>query len=412
MGTKYGSGATISGFNSSPPSDDGSVSASNQLQWSKHLDKIGTPLKNLAESINTKLVAFTDFGSRSVTVSDSTVASDHMKTVEIASTATTGVTISLGDAATMTAGYIVSVENLSVHTQTVALITATDTLEGKANGSFLLRAKGSLTFKVNASANGYYSLSNTGFQTSYVGTSSGTNTLTATSDRPLTAYAIGQRFSGIAGATNTGASTLNISSLGAGAVQAGGSALVGGELRVNAAFEVLVTATTPVFELLGPRFPQTLGTVQTSTTGTSIDFTGIPPWATRIQMTLVGVSVDAATTLAIQIGDSGGIETSGYLGGVVGLVNAAGIVAENPTGSWRPNTGAASTVHHGIVIITLHNAATFTWTCLGVLGRSDIAAVDVFAGSKSTSAALDRVRLTTASGTANFNAGSVNILYS
>lgn len=51
---------SISGFNASPPPDDGSQTDANEVTWSKHLDKIGTPLKNLAESINSALV--TAFG--------------------------------------------------------------------------------------------------------------------------------------------------------------------------------------------------------------------------------------------------------------------------------------------------------------------------------------------------------------
>ena len=46
----------ISGYNSSPPADDGTQVASNQVEWQKHLDKIGDPVKTLAEAINTELV--------------------------------------------------------------------------------------------------------------------------------------------------------------------------------------------------------------------------------------------------------------------------------------------------------------------------------------------------------------------
>lgn len=48
---------SISGFNSSPPSDDGAEVATNQLEWDKHLTKLGTPVKNLAEGVNTNVLA-------------------------------------------------------------------------------------------------------------------------------------------------------------------------------------------------------------------------------------------------------------------------------------------------------------------------------------------------------------------
>ncbi|HDZ38617.1 MAG TPA: hypothetical protein ENH62_10080 [Marinobacter sp.] len=48
---------SISGFNSSPPSDDGAEVATNQLEWAKHVDKLGTPNKNLGEGINTNVLS-------------------------------------------------------------------------------------------------------------------------------------------------------------------------------------------------------------------------------------------------------------------------------------------------------------------------------------------------------------------
>jgi hypothetical protein len=77
----------------------------------------------------------------------------------------------------------------------------------------------------------------------------GTNTVTATTTPSPAAYVIGQAFDGIAGGTNTGPVTLNISSLGAGAVQVAGAALTGGELVINSPFRVYVSALTPVFQL-------------------------------------------------------------------------------------------------------------------------------------------------------------------
>jgi hypothetical protein len=45
------------------------------------------------------------------------------------------------------------------------------------------------------------------------------------------------------------------------------------------------------------------------------------------------------------------------------------------------------------------------------LNQSDQAVVIVNSGSKSLSAALDRVRITTVAGTATFTAGQINIAY-
>ena len=48
---------TISGYNSSPPPDDGTQTAANQLSWAKHKTKLSDPVKTLAESINTAVSA-------------------------------------------------------------------------------------------------------------------------------------------------------------------------------------------------------------------------------------------------------------------------------------------------------------------------------------------------------------------
>ncbi len=57
MATNPYTSVSISGYNTNPPPDDGTTGAANQLKWSKHKDKIGDPLKNLAESIDTNVLA-------------------------------------------------------------------------------------------------------------------------------------------------------------------------------------------------------------------------------------------------------------------------------------------------------------------------------------------------------------------
>ena len=69
------SAPAISGFNSNPPPDDGTFSAANRTQWSKHISKIGNPLKTLVEaaisastSAFNKLVMTTDAAEENVIV--------------------------------------------------------------------------------------------------------------------------------------------------------------------------------------------------------------------------------------------------------------------------------------------------------------------------------------------------------
>lgn len=48
---------TISGYNASPPPDDGSQTSANIVQWSKHKLKIGDPIKTGVEAVNAQLLA-------------------------------------------------------------------------------------------------------------------------------------------------------------------------------------------------------------------------------------------------------------------------------------------------------------------------------------------------------------------
>ena len=154
----------------------------------------------------------------------------------------------------------------------------------------------------------------------------------------------------------------------------------------------------------------TLGTEQ-SASGTSVDFTGIPSGTKRIVVQFFGVSQDSAGTyIIIQLGDSGGFETSGYLGSVSGLTSA--ITTENITAGCpvTRSTGAAGVIH-GSITLTLEDSTAFTWVSMGVLAHSNIAATIVSAGSKSLSAELTQIRITTVAGSAQFDAGAFNILY-
>jgi hypothetical protein len=160
--------------------------------------------------------------------------------------------------------------------------------------------------------------------------------------------------------------------------------------------------------VLGP----VLGTEQATTSGTSIDFTNIPSWAKKIIIQFVGVSTSGTSNLIIQVGDSGGVEDTGYLGATTTLTNGAAIQTANPTNGYGLTAAVAATsVLHGQLTLTVEDAANFTWVASGSVGHSDAASVSCGAGSKSLSAALDRVRITTSGGTDTFDAGAINILY-
>lgn len=187
------------------------------------------------------------------------------------------------------------------------------------------------------------------------------------------------------------------------------------ELDAVAAAEVTarnaaIAAAVPAVIAAAPHL--TSATAQASTSGTALDFNSIPSWVKRITVMLAGVSTNGASVPQIQIGDSGGIETTGYLG-TAGLIQNASASATTAfsAGFILTPSGSAASVIHGAVTLALLDASTNTWVATGVVGFSNSSVPVMIAGSKSLSATLDRVRITAANGTDLFDAGSVNINY-
>lgn len=155
-----------------------------------------------------------------------------------------------------------------------------------------------------------------------------------------------------------------------------------------------------------------IGATVASTSGTSVDFTSIPSWAKRITMNLSGVSTNGTDNWLIQLGDSGGVESSGYSGAAANIANAASPTVTNYAGAgFVIPSGGGGNVITGSVVLTLLDSATNLWVGNGNLPLTSSANLFITGGSKALSATLDRVRLTTTGGTNTFDAGSVNILY-
>lgn len=153
----------------------------------------------------------------------------------------------------------------------------------------------------------------------------------------------------------------------------------------------------------------TSGTAVASTSGTSIDFTSIPSWVKRITVMFDGVSLNGVSHLLVQIGDSGGIETTSYK--AQSTISNSGSTTLNSVAGFPIFASEAAFNQNGNLIInTLGNN---TWTATGtnaMIGGSSNS-MNMTGGSKTLSGTLDRVRITTINGTDTFDAGSINILY-
>ena len=293
-------------------------------------------------------------------------------------------------------------------------------------------------------------------------TIAGTNTITAVANPVISSYTQDATFMLIPANDNTGATTLNIDTVGAGAVKLGGAALAGGELQAGVPVILQVTATTPVFEIVGYHggvFPDSLlvkeqtaaaadqagygqwwvrndvpstpmfsaddgtetilgthlGTEVDATNGgsddlASIDFTGIPSGIKKITIIFVGISTTGTSQIRFQLGDAGGIENASYLGSSFEIDTA-------PTGTGDTDglgleAAVNTAVLHGTATWELENATGFTWVGTGVFASSADGKVYLSASSKSLSAELTQVRITTTGGSDTFDAGVINIQFS
>lgn len=309
---------------------------------------------------------------------------------------------------------------------------------------------------------------------------SGVDTITATASPTPAAYAAGQTFRFVSAGDNTGAVTLNISSLGAKAVTKNGTtALSAGDIPSGMAVEVIYDGTRFQLGMVGlragdigvsvqaydaelaalagltsaankvPMFSGsgtatlldfkdednmasdsatavpsqqsvkayvdtqvasvsgiTLDTAKASTSGTDVLFSSIPAGTKRITIMLDGVSKNSTAGILVQIGASGGIESSGY----VSACSRTTAVATSSIGFAIIDAMIAANTINGAITLTLLKASTNTWVSSSNIALSGSSCASG-AGAKSLSGTLDRLRLVATNGTDTFDAGTVNIAY-
>jgi hypothetical protein len=187
----------------------------------------------------------------------------------------------------------------------------------------------------------------------------------------------------------------------------------GGSVEINppataSSFTATMPAGTGNVVVNGINGALVAATAQASTSGTSIDFTGIPSWVRRITVMFNGVSTSGASEIQIQIGISSGIVSTGYVStGVTVNTSSATGGSSASTGFVLGSTTSAAAIS-GHMIITL--VGSNVWVSSHTYRQLSTNAL--FGGGTVTlGGTLDRVRITTVNGTDAFDAGSINILY-
>jgi hypothetical protein len=180
----------------------------------------------------------------------------------------------------------------------------------------------------------------------------------------------------------------------------------GGSVEVNppATASNFTQTLVPITSTLAPLVS---GTAVASTSGTSIDFTGIPSWVKRITVLFQGVSTSGTGNWVVRIGN-GSIISTGYASSATYFV-AGGLSTQADTSGFLIRSDNASNVISGAMVI--YNFSGNTWVETWAGGNSANTQTYLGGGQIALGGTLDRVRITTVNGTDTFDAGSINILY-
>jgi hypothetical protein len=142
--------------------------------------------------------------------------------------------------------------------------------------------------------------------------------------------------------------------------------------------------------------------------GVSVEFTGVPSWATLISIAVKGLTFTALDGLILQIGD-GSINTSGYLGSCAVLSPTSSFTSRTDSLEISPSFTSAQLLD---VDISLKKIGTSnSWVLSSLSAFSAASVLNYSVASKTLSGALDRFRLTSISGSPSFDGGTASISY-
>ena len=144
-------------------------------------------------------------------------------------------------------------------------------------------------------------------------------------------------------------------------------------------------------------------------TGSTYDISGIPTGTNRITLALEGVSTSGSSRILLQLGDSGGIENTLYVGALTESSSASSNWVNGTAGAILPGA-TANSKRYGNITILRQNPTSFLYTITASIYAED--GTSGFVGTtvchKGLNTDLISLRLTTVGGTETFDNGTVN----
>lgn len=164
-----------------------------------------------------------------------------------------------------------------------------------------------------------------------------------------------------------------------------------------------------ILDLVPAPATATLGTPHATTSGTTFTtHSGIPSGTKLVFITLSGVSGSGIQNMTLRLGDSGGLEASGYVstGGKIDITTPS---INSDTIGFRIRMDTSAQTYDGVITLVLANSSTNTWVAThNVKGNTD--ELNWGSGIKSLSGELTQIGLHLAGGE-TYDAGALNIVY-
>lgn len=156
-----------------------------------------------------------------------------------------------------------------------------------------------------------------------------------------------------------------------------------------------------------PRWADAISTsTATAATGSSVTFSSIPSGIRCVKVMFDGVSLSGTGDILVQIGDSGGIEATGYTSSSAQMTDSSTTFVHSSTTGFIITLGDAGILFSGVLQIDAISVSGFNWCSMhaGSLSTTKSASGG---GTKALTGTLNQVRVLTTAGT--FDTGTLNV---
>ncbi len=151
----------------------------------------------------------------------------------------------------------------------------------------------------------------------------------------------------------------------------------------------------------------TLGTPQTTTSGTTALFTGMASTSKLIVINFDRVSASGTDAFTIQLGSGGSLQTSGYNGFTTNILTLNNVWSSSAFLTTSPSIAASQI--GGQIVLSLLNASTNVWSIASQLFTTTVSQFFWGAGTVTLAGTIDRFQVAM-TGVNTFDNGQINFL--